>query len=170
MLKRVERRTRTLHSHTNRFEYQQVEQRNNRNRYSEEIALIHKFDAHPHFIQVFATYMTKYQFGLILQPVADRGDMGRYLAVFLDAMEEAGPQARHLPEVIEVHQSFERASGYLPSGLAYMRSQKIRYKDIKPQNIPVHQGSVIFTDFKYSIDTSQLTNSATEGRPSFLTP
>jgi serine/threonine protein kinase len=63
----------------------------------------------------------------------------------------------------------ERAFGCLSNALAFMHAQRIRHKDIKPQNVLVHQGNVIFTDFGYSLDSSCYSNSVTEGRPSFLT-
>ncbi|KAF1363864.1 kinase-like protein [Lizonia empirigonia] len=46
-----------------------------------------------------------------------------------------------------------------------MHERSVRHKDIKPRNILVHGGSVIYTDFGYSREFVQLDSSTTEGRP-----
>lgn len=65
--------------------------------------------------------------------------------------------------------TLERAFGCLAMGLAFLHEKKVRHKDIKPRNILVHRGTVIYTDFGSSFDSAGLTHSATEGRPTFLT-
>jgi serine/threonine protein kinase len=50
-----------------------------------------------------------------------------------------------------------------------MHEKRIRHKDVKPHNILVHNGILIYTDFEYSLDSSDLTHSTTEGTPDSLT-
>lgn len=59
--------------------------------------------------------------------------------------------------------------GCLASGLAFMHRKRIRHKDVKPQNILVHQGTFIYTDFGYSFDSNDFPRSTTEGMPDYLT-
>ena len=131
-----------------------------------EVGAIRRLHTHHHFIRVFATYMTKRTFGLVLQPVADSGDLADYLEKYWDLKESTTGLSE---EIQEMRQVFEKCFGCLASGLAFMHQKKIRHKDVKPQNILVHQGSLILMDFGYSLDTSSLTNSTTEGRPDALT-
>ena len=63
------------------------------------------------------------------------------------------------------HIILQRAIGCLASGLAFMHEQTIRHKDIKPQNILIHGGSVLYTDFGISLDFGQQGNSTTTGNP-----
>ncbi len=126
-----------------------------------EINIIRGLDRHHHIITVFATYMAKREICLILEPVADEGDLEQFLETLYD--DHSGVRLERAMPVLE------RAFGCLASALAFMHLKKIRHKDIKPQNILVHHGSVIYTDFGYSLDCSKLQRSTTEGRPNALT-
>jgi serine/threonine protein kinase len=96
--------------------------------------------------------------GLILTPVADRGALDDFLQ---DARE--GLLTR--TETMVLYKSF----GCLASGLSFMHTEKIRHKDIKPHNILVHRGSLIYTDFGSSLDYSAATRSVTTGLPDSMT-
>ncbi|KAJ8111508.1 hypothetical protein OPT61_g5905 [Boeremia exigua] len=122
-----------------------------------EIAVIRRLRIHHHFVRVFAAYRTRQHFGIILQPVADGGDLADYLESYHHRRDAA------------MQMVLQRAFGCLANGLTFMHAQRIRHKDIKPQNILIHQGNVLFTDFGYSLDSSNKLNSASEGRPDFLT-
>jgi serine/threonine protein kinase len=63
----------------------------------------------------------------------------------------------------------QHAFGCLANGLEYIHAKGIRHKDIKPQNILVHHGSVLYTDFGSSKDATQPGESTTEGVLDFLT-
>lgn len=131
--------------------------------FNNEIKVIRSLAGHHHIIRVFATYVSRREVGLILQPVANHGD----LEDFLSHCREGGNVGGHMnPDVQAI---LKRAFGCLASGLAFMHDHKIRHKDIKPRNILIHQGHVIFTDFGYSLDSSGLSHSTTAGRPDFLT-
>lgn len=136
-----------------------------------EVQAIRRLHTHHHFIRVFATYMTKREYGLILRPVADDGDLSDYLTTYWELKEEESenPAGSQRLQIAAMHKVFERSFGCLAGGLAFMHAKKIRHKDIKPPNILVHQGSMVFTDFGFSLDTSALTNSTTEGRPDAFT-
>ncbi|KAF2114119.1 kinase-like domain-containing protein [Lophiotrema nucula] len=126
--------------------------------FENEIKIIRRLAPHHHVIRVFATYVSKREVGLILSPVA-QGDLEILLQDVYDA-DAPTPDQRHTLDI-----SF----GCLATGLAFMHRQKVRHKDIKPRNILVHNGSMIFTDFGYSLDHALNDNSTTTGRPDTFT-
>ena len=130
--------------------------------FDNEIKIIRRLAPHHHIIRIFATYVAKREVGLILYPVADSGDLYAFLQDFNEA------KAAHLVQP-ETNRVLESSFGCLASGLAFMHRQKIRHKDIKPQNILVHQGSLIYTDFGYSLDHSAIVGSTTTGAPNAFT-
>lgn len=141
------------------------------NIFKNEVALIRRLSGHHHFVRVYTTYMAKLEFGIILEPVADGGDLSQYLRIYHDLRDgthESNSTASS-SELLSMRSVMERAFGCLTNGLCFMHAKKVRHKDIKPQNILVHQGKLIFTDFGYSLDTSRLTTSVSEGPPKFWT-
>ncbi len=139
--------------------------------FQNEVKIIRALECHHHIISVFATYTTESHFGLILDPVASDGDLDHYLAGYWkiadeETVNEAGESDPRL-ETMKV--ILEQAFGCLTSGLAFMCQKRVRHRDIKPNNILVHNGRVLYTDFGYSFDSSGFSRSTTEGRPSFLT-
>ncbi|KAF2184775.1 kinase-like protein [Zopfia rhizophila CBS 207.26] len=136
--------------------------------FDNEIKIIRSLTGHHHVIQVFATYVSKYEVGLILYPVADEGDLER----FLESVSQSLPDCES-PGISDTDKAkvdiLKRSFGCLASGLEFMHQRKIRHKDVKPRNILVHQGSVIYTDFGYSLDSSLEGHSTTTGQPDFLT-
>jgi serine/threonine protein kinase len=115
-------------------------------------------------IKLFGTYQTKREFGQILLPVADSGGLDSFISDFRELRDDSNDS-----RFKAMAKTFERAYGCLSSGLAYLHRHKIRHKNIKPQNILVHQGSVIYTGFSFSQDFTNFETSVTEGKPSFLT-
>jgi serine/threonine protein kinase len=130
----------------------------------EGIRLLLSIGEHPHMIKLFGTYQTKREFGQILLPVADSGGLDSFISDFRELRDD--PNDSRFKAMAK---TFERAYGCLSSGLAYLHRHKIRHKNIKPQNILVHQGSVIYTGFSFSQDFTNFETSVTEGKPSFLT-
>lgn len=130
-----------------------------------EISIIRGLERHHHIIRVFASYMGKREIGLILEPVADEGDLSRFLEHVEDIREanEFDPRLDRLLPIID------QAFGCLASGLAFMHKRRVRHKDIKPQNVLICGGSVLYTDFGYSLNTNQFSHSTTEGQPDSLT-
>lgn len=124
-----------------------------------EIEIITRLSPHPHIIRVFATYTCGRDLGMFLTPVADSGDLAAYLHKLLDSGK---------PPTIEQNVILDRSFGCLVSGLAFIHKHTIRHKDIKPQNILVHDGRVIYADFGIALDASQQ-DTTTVGNPGALT-
>lgn len=131
-----------------------------------EVNIIRGLESHCHIISVYATYVTKRDFGILLEPVASQGDLEEFLAEFVREMEDVGTTS---PRVLAMTPVLKRGLGCLAAGLAFMHAKRIRHKDIKPRNILVHNGKVMYTDFGYSFDSNGFTRSTTEGRPNYLT-
>ncbi|KAF2727421.1 kinase-like protein, partial [Polyplosphaeria fusca] len=114
-----------------------------------EVQVIRDLAPHPHVIRVHATYIAGRTLAIVLDPVADGGDLAKYLAYYRDLPEtHAGKN--------EGRRILCRAFGCLAHTLAYIHSDQlshkpvIRHKDIKPKNILIHQGFPILTDFGIS--------------------
>lgn len=134
--------------------------------FNNEVNVIRSLKNHPHIIRVYATYVAKREFGLLLQPAADEGSLEDYLGNYWDKREQPEILKEEIDLVIPV---LEKAFGCLASGLAFIHGKGVRHKDIKPQNILIHRGSVLYTDFGSSKDANQPGESTTEGLPDFLT-
>ncbi|CAN9451766.1 unnamed protein product [Alternaria alternata] len=138
-------------------------------RYRNEVAIIRSLKSHRHIVELFATYTivtTPRSGGLLLRPAADQGDLQYFLDQYSDAAENLATRTADLKQMDEV---LERAFGCLSSGLSYMHKKGVRHKDIKPGNILIHRGVVLYTDFGASKDTNTDGKCTTEGRPEFLT-
>lgn len=133
--------------------------------YENGIKVPGRLEEHHHIIRVFATYIAKREAGLLLEPVADGGDLDH----FLEHVEELQIVNSEDSRLRELRLVLQRAFGCLAGGLAFMHQRRVRHKDIKPQNILVHRGCFLYTDFGYSLDSSQFSNSTTEGQPDSLT-
>ncbi|KAF2175442.1 kinase-like protein [Zopfia rhizophila CBS 207.26] len=124
-----------------------------------EIEIMKRLSSHPHIIRVFATYTCGRDLGMLLTPVADNGDLAAYLQKMLDSGKPPTPEQNII---------LDRSFGCLISGLAFIHKHTIRHKDIKPQNILIHNGRVIYTDFGIALDASQQ-DTTTVGNPGVLT-
>jgi hypothetical protein len=118
-----------------------------------ELSVIRTLD-HPHIIQVFFTYEDKFRFYIIMEPLADC-DLEAFLTQY-------GPTPPTESQRIMVWRWFM----CLSNTLAFIHSKGIRHKDIKPRNILVKGGDVIFADFGSSHAFLDGGNSTTEG-PSY---
>ncbi|KAF2181206.1 kinase-like protein [Zopfia rhizophila CBS 207.26] len=125
-----------------------------------EVEILKRLSSHSHIIRVFATYTRGRELGMLLMPVADNGDLAAYLQTILDS----GNSPTKEQNII-----LERSFGCLACGLAFIHKHTIRHKDIKPQNILIHDGRVIYTDFGIALDTSQQDNTTTVGNPETFT-
>jgi serine/threonine protein kinase len=126
-----------------------------------EVQIMGKLREHHHMVKIHATYIAKRELAIILSPVADGGDLASYLQERRDNSTN-GLQSK--PDEI-----LQRSFGCLASGLAYMHKHTIRHKDVKPQNILIHKGAIMFTDFGLSYDFADTGQSTTTGPVQGLT-
>lgn len=124
-----------------------------------EVQIMKRLSAHHHIVKVHATYIVKRELAIIINPVADGGDLARFLQDYEDSLKE--DSAHGWDE--EYDNILRRCFGCLASGLAFMHKQDIRHKDIKPQNVLIHRGMVKYTDFGISFDYSEADRSTTTG-------
>jgi serine/threonine protein kinase len=125
-----------------------------------EVNIIRRLASHPHIVRIFATYTSGREVGMILTPLADGGDLAHYLQDISDSGENPS---------FDQHKILQAAFGCLSSGLEFIHEQTIRHKDIKPQNILVHRGLVLYTDFGLALDASLLDGTTTTGKPDAFT-
>lgn len=120
-----------------------------------EVQSMKRIQNHRHIIKVHASYIAKRDLAILLSPVADSGDLASYLQDRRDTLTAGG--------LLKPDETLQRSFGCLASGLAYIHSQTIRHKDIQPQNILIHRGEVLFTDFGISYDFGDAGQSTTTG-------
>ena len=89
--------------------------------------------SHRHLVRLIGSYTDRKFVGLIMTPVADM-DLHTYLLA-----------SRH--EIPDQIIRLRRFFGCLATAVEYLHQQRIRHKDIKPQNILVKGGRVLLTDF-----------------------
>ncbi|KAL5384227.1 hypothetical protein DPSP01_005372 [Paraphaeosphaeria sporulosa] len=118
----------------------------------EEIQILKRLK-HRHTVKYVGSYTSPANLGLIMTPIADL-DLAEYLQV-----ANAGHH-------IELRTFF----GCLASGLAYLHQSGIRHKDIKPRNILVHHGNILFADFGLSFDFSGADGDTTVSMVNGMTP
>jgi hypothetical protein len=111
--------------------------------------------SHIHLVKLVGSYTDPKYVGLIMWPVADM-DLAAFLANYPD------PKKRKI--------CLRRFFGCLATAVAYLHDNKIRHKDIKPENILVKDRKVLLTDFGTSRNWSDDTKSATSGTVAVHTP
>ncbi|OAG07960.1 kinase-like protein, partial [Paraphaeosphaeria sporulosa] len=151
-----------------------------------EIRIMRRLSSGHHVVNLYATYLAGRELALILDPAADGGDLAEFMQGYDDLQQELSDSRKHSGTVhsngsdlhqivqlerrrIEMLTTLKRAFGCLASGLEFIHKQTIRHKDIKPQNILIHQGNVLYTDFGFSLDHSTRGRSTTTGRPNAFT-
>ncbi|KAF2692020.1 kinase-like protein [Lentithecium fluviatile CBS 122367] len=128
----------------------------------EEVQIMRRLADHHHIVRLHATYVVKRELAIILEPVANQGDLATFLQDCRDQEIWKDPRC---PRVRLLNKAF----GCLALGLAFMHEQTIRHKDIKPQNILIHNGAVLYTDFGLSYDFGDAGQSTTTGLVQGLT-
>lgn len=135
-----------------------------------EVHIMRKLAPHPHVIRVHATYIAHRELALVLTPIADGGDLATFLQQYRDIdILYSKDHFTHVARHDEMYDIIVGAFGWLASGLAFMLKQTIHHKDIKPQNIRIHGGYIIYTDFGISLDFGQQGYSTTTGHPQSFT-
>ncbi|KAF2130671.1 hypothetical protein P153DRAFT_338722 [Dothidotthia symphoricarpi CBS 119687] len=90
---------------------------------------------HLHIVELVGSYTDDSSIGLILSPVAEM-ELREYLTI---ATVSSFPELRTF-------------FGCLATALEFMHKQRIMHGDIKPHNILVNRGNVLFIDFNNSMD------------------
>lgn len=117
-----------------------------------EIAILKRLK-HCHVVELLGSYTDPKYIGLIMSPVADI-DLSTYL---LQADSSKCGELRTF-------------FGCLARGLEFLHGEKVRHKDIKPGNVLVRKGKVLFTDFGLSADFTDADGSTTCGMVNGMTP
>ncbi|KAJ8105363.1 hypothetical protein OPT61_g10225 [Boeremia exigua] len=146
-----------------------------------EIEVLKKV-SHTHVIRLVGTYTHQRHFGILLYPVAlcdlhtffedveaywtkDSDDAQKARLDALDYLKTPGPSGKAFPIYSQI--------GCLISAIAYLHSQKVRHKDLKPSNILLSPGHLYLSDFGSATDFSLLSQSATDnerGTPRYFAP
>ena len=108
---------------------------------------------HRHVVEFVGSYTDARYIGLIMSPIAEM-DFSTYLA-------RADPAK---------HGELRTFFGCLARALEFLHGQKVRHKDIKPGNILVRGGNVLFTDFGLSFDFTDADGSTTVSMVNGMTP
>jgi serine/threonine protein kinase len=101
------------------------------------------------FLLLDRSYTDSGHLGILLSPVADCD-----LRIFLD--RSATTHSRNL---------LRHFYGCLTKAVQYLHTNRIRHKDIKPQNILVKGMQVLTTDFGTALDWSKDSGATTSGHP-----
>ncbi|KAH7082031.1 kinase-like domain-containing protein, partial [Paraphoma chrysanthemicola] len=136
-----------------------------REMFENEVDNTRAVEKHHHMVRLYATYTTKDTLAMIMMPVADGGDLEKFLDDVnqyrnVHASQISGHEAS---QMLWKRGILYMAFGCLAAGLMFMHDQKIRHKDIKPSNILIHGGKVLYTDFGIARDTTLFQDSATTG-------
>lgn len=117
-----------------------------------EIQLLKRLKHH-HVVKFVGSYTDTRYIGLIMSPVAEM-DLNVYL------------KRCTTPNQPELRTFF----GCLATALEFLHENKIRHKDIKPGNILVDRGNVLFADFGLSLDFRDASGSTTTSMTNGITP
>ncbi|KAF2491119.1 hypothetical protein BU16DRAFT_144198 [Lophium mytilinum] len=129
-------------------------------RFKAEVEII-KYLKHRHMIEFVGSYTDPVFLGILMSPVADT-DLAKYLKGIASSTFAGLPPVEDLTNLRSYF-------GCLANALQYLHEQSIRHKDIKPQNILIESGNVLFTDFGLSRNFQDATGSTTSGM-TYMTP
>jgi TolA-binding protein len=108
---------------------------------------------HKHVVEYVGSYTDPKFLAVIMSPIAQM-DLHGYLA------------RTNSSNYNELRTFF----GCLATALEFLHTQNVRHKDIKPQNILVDGGNVLYTDFGLSFDSTDANGSTTTGMVNGRTP
>ncbi|MCJ1383162.1 hypothetical protein MMC17_006275 [Xylographa soralifera] len=116
-----------------------------------ELAVVKRLH-HRHIVSFIGSYTDPTYVGLLILPIADCN-----LANFFEL-------AASSKDSLSLLRSY---FGCLSTALAYLHDERVRHKDIKPQNILICEGNCFFTDFGLSRDSLDASQSVSEGMTAF---
>ncbi|KAF2137612.1 uncharacterized protein K452DRAFT_361775 [Aplosporella prunicola CBS 121167] len=132
-----------------------------RGRLMKEVEMMKRLDTRYHILELLGSYTRGNQMGLLLQLA--ECDLWQALTLSLSDRRKIISDA-----------TLWEAIGCLSTGLAHIHDCGIRHKDLKPQNILIRDGRLLYTDFGISRDISALTSSQTDGTqrgtPKYMAP
>jgi serine/threonine protein kinase len=157
-----------------------------------EIEIMKKI-SHIHMLQVVGTYTQKNCFGLLLYPVAvcdlhtffEDVEAWSHLQDLSPAERDEAFEDSHKRRLDVLGYDYPTSSslykastvysqiGCLMSAVAYLHSQNVRHKDLKPSNILLSPGRLWLSDFGSATDFTLLSQSATNnerGTPRYFAP
>jgi serine/threonine protein kinase len=134
--------------------------------FQNEVKTFLSLEQHHHIIRIHTTYATSKALCILLEPVAREGDLDEYLADYEQLMRSTNITN---PRAVAITATLEKGFGCLAAGLAFMHERRIRHKDIKPRNILIHEGTLIYINFGYAFVSDGLSRSTTEGPAEYLT-
>jgi serine/threonine protein kinase len=108
---------------------------------------------HQHCVQFLGSYTDFDNVNILSLPIADMD-----LAAFLD-----------MPMTVAGRKLLYRGMGCLCNAMNYLHQNNIRHEDLKPQNVLIHGNNILLTDFGFSLDFSDDSQSTTTARPSAWT-
>jgi serine/threonine protein kinase/tetratricopeptide (TPR) repeat protein len=107
---------------------------------------------HRHIVELIGSYTDPENMSLLMSPVAEM-DLKEYLQRVKRSY----------------HHELRTFFGCLAAALEYLHENKIRHKDIKPGNILIDHGRILFTDFGLSRDFTDAEGSTTTGTVNWFT-
>ncbi|KAH6975961.1 Hsp70 protein-domain-containing protein [Ilyonectria sp. MPI-CAGE-AT-0026] len=110
-----------------------------------ELTVLKRVD-HKHCVELVASYSDPKFFALLMEPVGDYN-----LAKYYD-------EAKNNADKLSLLRSF---FGCLANAVQYLHNERIRHRDIKPQNIIVKGDCVLLTDFGIAFNWENLTRGTT---------
>ncbi|KAG4433311.1 hypothetical protein IFR05_011208 [Cadophora sp. M221] len=131
---------------------------------------------HPHTTSLLWTYEvttkkeTVREVGMVISPVAQFN-----LAEFLELYEVESTRTTQEMEIKRHRKTcLERWYSCLANALAYIHSQRVRHKDIKPTNILIKDDTILIADFGFSKvfsdETTETKSTAGPKTPSYCAP
>lgn len=116
-----------------------------------EVHIMQKVGGHRHIVRVLASYRcnTTEQLGFFLEPVAD-SDLSKMIRRRRNT--HSSPLWKGWPDA-EL-QILKTSFGCLAGAVAFVHGQRIRHKDIKPENILIHKGGIMLSDFGIAFDAA----------------
>ena len=120
-----------------------------------EVRIMKRLHGHHHMTTYVDSYTQGSKFSIIMEPAASSGSLHDYLQDIYNKSSVEENERVFL----------RRAIGCLAQGLKFIHGHTIRHKDITPQNVLIHNGNIMYSDFGSSFDCSGLESTTTTGIP-----